>query len=123
MQVRYVDEYGTGLYWGQTTQPIAPVIGDTVIIEEEEYRVKSRTFIPEKDIVVIEVTQNLSTSVKESKNNDSDRLNQMQRAILETNKRQDSIEKKTRAITEQVVTIRKHINQRIQQERKDNDTR
>lgn len=118
MQIRYVDEYGSGLYWGQTAQPIAPMTGDTIIIEEEEYRVKSRTFFPEKDVVVVEVTQNL-VRTKDTEDGTTGRLAEMQRAIVAVNKRQDTSEKKGRMLTEQVVTIRKHINQRIQQERKE----
>lgn len=118
MQIRYVDEYGTGLYWGQTAQPIAPMVGDTVVIGEEEYRVKSKTFFPEKDVVVVEVTQNLIRS-KEPTDDSSSRLAEMRRAILDVSKRQDVAEKKGRMLNEQVGSIRRHINQRIQQERKE----
>jgi len=107
MQIRYVDEYGVGLYWGQTPQPIAPVIGDTVIIEEEEYRVKSRTFFPEKDVAVVELTQN---QVKPKAPDEvGGRLQEMQRAIVDINKRQDSQEKKSRLLREQLVTVRQYI--------------
>ena len=43
----------------------------------------------------------------------------MNNAILSVNKRQDASEKKGRALNEQIGSIRKHINQRIQQEKKD----
>jgi hypothetical protein len=118
MQIIYQDEYGNGLFWGQTAQPIAPMVGDAVVIEEEEYRVKSKTFFPEKDEVIVEVTQSLVRS-KETTDDSSGRLAEMSRAILAVNKRQDASEKKGRMLNEQVVTIRKHINQRIQQERKE----
>ena len=108
MQVRYIDEYGTGLYWGQNVQPIAPVIGDTVIIEDEEYRVKSRTFLPEKDEVVIEITQNIVRS-KDPEDSTSGRLREMNRAIVDIGKRQDSQDKLTKSLREQTMSIRQHI--------------
>ena len=49
MQIIYKDEYGVSLYWGASSHPAN--IGDTVIIEDEEYRVKSRIFSPVKDDV------------------------------------------------------------------------
>ena len=108
MQVRYIDEYGTGLYWGQTAQPIAPMVGDAVIIEDEEYRVKSRTFLPEKDEVVIEVTQNIVKS-RDAEDSTTGRLAEMQRAIVDINKRQDLAEKRTKSLREQAMSIRQHI--------------
>jgi septal ring factor EnvC (AmiA/AmiB activator) len=115
MQVRYVDEYGNGLFWGETKQPIAPNVGDTVILEEEEYRVKSRTFLPEEEVVVIELTQNQVRS--KAPDEVGDRLKEMQRAIVEVNKRQDSQEKKSRLLREQLVSVRTHLRTR------QNDTR
>jgi hypothetical protein len=107
MQVRYVDEYGSGLFWGQTPQPIAPVIGDTVIIEQEEYRVKSRTFLPEEDVVVIELTQNQVRSAEP--NEVGGRLKEMQRAIVEVNKRQELTDKRVKSLREQAMSVRQHI--------------
>jgi len=116
MQIIYQDEYGSGVYWGQSSHPAN--VGDSVIVDEEEYYVKSRVFFPQEDKIIITVTQNMIRSThKES--TDSGRLNEMNNAILAVNKRQDASEKKGRALNEQIGSIRKHINQRIQQEKKD----
>lgn len=107
MQVRYVDEYGSGLYWGQTAQPIPASIGDTVVIEDEEYRVKSRTFFPVEDILVVELTQN-QVKAKAPDEIDS-RLKEMQRAIVDVNNRQVLTEKRVKSLREQSMSIRQHI--------------
>jgi hypothetical protein len=118
MTIVYKDEYGTGLYWGASTHPAG--IGDTVIIEDEEYVVKSRIFMPEKDDVIIIVGQgSVRTPVAEGVGNS--RHNQMRNAIIELTKRQDVTEKKHRALTDQVSSVKRGINQRIQQDKKDSD--
>lgn len=122
MKIYYQDEYGEDVYIAYNRNAV-PRIGETVIINKEEYNIRNVIWHGDGDDVIVEITQNLLRSVKESVNIDSGRLNQMQRAIVDMNKRQDATEKRNRAITEQVVTIRKHINQQIQQERKNNDSR
>lgn len=116
MNIIYQDEYGSGLYRGTSTH--LANIGDTVIIEDEEYRVKSRTFIPEKDEIIVTVTQNmLKANVAESSNNS--RQSQMHNAIIELTKRQDVTEKKHRALSDQFSTVRRHISNKIAQDKKD----
>jgi len=121
MKINYQDEYGEQLY--STNGDITPSIGQSVIFDDEDYRVKNVTWMIEHGYVIVEITQNTVRSTqKESA--DSGRLNEMHNAILAVNKRQDASEKKGRALNEQIGSIRKHINQRIQQEKKDtNDTR
>ena len=116
MQIIYQDEYGSGVYWGQSSHPAN--VGDSVIVDDEEYRVKSRVFFPQDDKIIITITQNMVKSAQKE-STDSGRLNEMSNAILAVNKRQDASEKKGRALNEQIGSIRKHINQRIQQEKKD----
>jgi hypothetical protein len=117
MQIIYKDEYGVSLYWGVSTYPAN--IGDTVIIEDEEYRVKSRIFSPVKDEIIIVMTQGTYRAPVAESAVDAGRLNQLNAAIINTNKRVDATDKKTRALTDQVSSVRKHINQRIQQDKKD----
>ena len=119
MTIIYQDEYGTGVYWGASTHPAN--IGDTIIVEGEEYRVKSRVFFPEQDKIVITVSQGSYRAPVAEGAVDAGRLNQLNAAIINTNKRIDATDKKSRAVTEQVGSIRKHINQRIQQDKKDKD--
>ncbi len=118
MQIIYQDEYGNGLFWGESSYPAN--IGDTVVIEDEEYRVKSRTFTPESDEIIITVTQNmLRANVAESA--DNSRQNQMHNAIIELTKRQDVTEKKHRALSDQFGTVKRHVNNKIQQDKKDSN--
>ena len=119
MQIIYQDEYGTGVYWGASTHPAN--IGDTIIVDGEEYRVKSRVFFPQEDKIVITVSQGSYRPPVAESSSDAGRLNQLNAAIINTNKRIDASDKKSRAVTEQVGSIRKHINQRIQQDKKDKD--
>ena len=120
MQIIYQDEYGSGVYWGASSHPAN--IGDTIIVDDEEYRVKSRVFFPQQDKIVITVSQgSYRAPVAESSGVDAGRLNQLNAAIINTNKRIDATDKKSRAVTEQVGSIRKHINQRIQKDKKDKD--
>ena len=119
MQIIYQDEYGTGVYWGASTHPAS--IGDTIIVDQEEYRVKSRIFYPQEDKIVITVSQGSYRAPVAESGVDAGRLNQLNAAIINTNKRIDASDKKSRAVTEQVGSIRKHINQRIQQDKKDKD--
>jgi len=117
MKIHYQDEYGEELYVAYNKNAV-PRIGETVVLVQE-YRVKDVIWDAASDDVIVEVTQNLIRAAKETNDGTSGRLAEMQRAIMAVNKRQDSSEKKGRMLTEQVVTIRKHINQRIQQERKE----
>ena len=117
MQIVYQDEYGSGVYWGASTHPAS--IGDTVIIEDEEYRVKSRIFYPLEDKIIITISQGSYRPPVTESSSDNGRLNQLNAAIIQTNKRIDDTEKKNRALNEQIVSVKKHINRRIQQDKKD----
>lgn len=118
MKIYYQDEYGEELYVAYNKNAV-PRIGETVVLVQQ-YRVKDVIWDAASDDVIVEVTQNLIRASKEiSNDNTSGRLTEMNRAIVALGKRQDTAEKKSRMLTEQVVTVRKHINQRIQQERKE----
>ena len=120
MKIIYQDEYGEIIYSPYDEVPSAqiPSIADIVVIDDEDWRVESREFHPKQNTVVVVITQNLVRS-QQTTSSDAGRLNEMNRAIIELSKRQDLTEKKSRTLTEQVVTVRKHINQRIQQDKKD----
>lgn len=118
MKIHYQDEYGEDVYIAYNKNAV-PRIGEGCVIDEIEFRVIDVVWIADGDDVVVEVTQDSQRPSKEKKDGSDSRLAEMQRAIIAVNKRQDTTEKKGRMLTEQVVTIRKHINQRIQQERKE----
>jgi len=117
MKIHYQDEYGEIVYVAYNKNAV-PRIGETVTIQDEDYRVKNVTWPAEHDDVVVLITQGMVRS-QEPIDDSSGRLTEMNRAILAVSKRQDAMEKKNRMLGEQVGTIRKHINQRIIQERKD----
>ena len=122
MKIYYQDEYGEELYVAYNKNAV-PRIGESVVIDKEEYRVKDVIWDDASDDVIVAITQNLIKAAKVTTDDTTGRLAEMQRAIVAVTKRQDSNEKKGRMLTEQVGSIRKHINQRIQQEKKNNDTR
>lgn len=105
MRVLYVDEYGEDLFAYESD--IIPTSGDTVSIEDEDWRVRSRTFIPELSTIVVELTQNLIKS--KASNEDDGRLKEMQHAILDITKRQNLQEKRTKSLREQAMSIRQQI--------------
>lgn len=121
MKIHYQDEYGMNLFTvdANLNLQIPPVIGDTVIINGEDYRVQERIFNPVDNYIIISLTQNVVRQKSKEVDNNSGRLAEMNNAILQINKRQEISEKKGRGLTDQVSGIRKHINQRIQQEKKD----
>lgn len=106
MQINFVDEYGESLL--DSRSEYIPSIGDTVSIDDEDWRVKSRTFIPKQNGVVIELTQT-QVRLKATDDEVGARLKEMQRAIVEVNKRQDVHEKKSRILREQLVSVRTHL--------------
>ena len=118
MKIDYEDEYGNKLYWSSGEDFLPPAPGDTVIIEDQEWIVRSRTFIPKELTVVIYVSENIMRPQRPD-NSETGRLREMQNAILAVNKRQDTTEKRSRALNEQIGSIRKNINQRIQRENKE----
>lgn len=120
MKIIYEDEYGETIYQSAQDVPAAqiPTTSDTVVIDDEDWRVKSRVFHVKENTVVVVITQNMIRS-KDAASNDSGRLNEMNRVILDLSKRQDASEKKGRMLTEQISTVRKHINTTIRNEKKD----
>lgn len=120
MKIIYEDEYGETIYQSAQDVPAAqiPTASDTVVIDDEDWRVKSRVFHVKENTVVVVITQNMIRS-KDAASNDSGRLNEMNRVILDLSKRQDASEKKGRMLTEQISTVRKHINTTIRNEKKD----
>lgn len=105
MKVIYSDEYGEEVFRVESTN--VPYNGDVISIDDEDWKVKSRVFMPKEDSVVIEITQNMVRS--KSSDDNGARLTEMQRAIVEVNKRQDTQEKKSRHLREQLVTVRTHL--------------
>lgn len=116
MKLIYEDDYGNQLKIMDAVH--IPRIGESVFINDEYFTVTDVTWDVAENIVTVHYKENVVRSVNVSENN-TGRLNAVNNAIVALNKRQDASEKKTRALTEQVGTVRKHVNQRIQAERKE----
>ncbi len=122
MIVQYEDEYETELYKTTTDNVVLPNIGDTVMIADNQYITKARTFYPDAGGVVITLAEGgYSLKAPIAEKVDATRQNQMHNAIIELTKRQDVTEKKHRAVSDQLGSVKRGINQRIQQEKKDSN--
>lgn len=116
MNVIYEDEYGNELLSIGGECPLSA--GDSVVLGGETYRIQSKTIYPEQhNTIVVSVTQNMVKS-KATENPESGRHNALKNAILATNNRQDVIEKKHKALNEQIVSVKKHVNQQLRKENK-----
>ena len=118
MTIIYVDDYDEVLHRG-SNQSI-PNVGETVTIGDNYWKVKTRSFIPEQDTVVITLTEN-SFGTTQTESVDTSRLNKLHNAILNTNKRIDKHVADYEQMSEQVLKIKKNINQQITNERREND--
>ena len=116
MKTNYEDEYGNIVITSRTS--FIPGIGDTIIIEDEEYFVKSRIFNPIEEVVTVMITQNM-IKPKGKEDNFTGRLAEMNSAILRINSRQDVSEKKNRVINEKLGAVKQKISQRSQPEKKE----
>jgi len=113
MNLYFNDEYGELIYHRTGGTPPSP--GSVVDIDDEEWNVKSLTFYPQKDTVVIVITQTISRPATVD-NTTGARLNEMHNAIIALTKQQDDLSKKNRALHEQVSSVSKRVNQKIQKD-------
>lgn len=118
MKIHYQDEYFTDLYVGDSD--VVPVKGSKVSLDDFDYIVKDVIFMPRQNSAEVILAEMAAREVKEP--DDSGRLNEMKAAIFAISKRQDELHKKHRNLREQVSTVRTHINQQIQKERKSHDS-
>jgi hypothetical protein len=116
MKLIYEDDYGN-IYNAGTANQI-PRVGDSLMFDEEYFKVTDVVWDVMAETITVHYKENVVRSVGISEN--TGRLNAVNNDIIALNKRQDASEKKTRALTEQVGSVRKHINQRIREERKTN---
>ena len=115
MNIIYEDEYGVDMY--STNSDVVPRIGESILFQDEYYRIKSVTWDIERHSVVISVTQN---TVKEPADDGTDRrLSEVKNAIIKTNKRLDAQEKKSGALDEKFTSMRTF----IKSQRTPNDTK
>ena len=105
MKVIYEDDYGNRTY-----NQFVAVPGDIVMIDGEDWLVKTRFYDLANDELLISLTQkSVREKVEESKDGTTGRLSEMQRAIVDVKKRLDSQDKLTKSLREQAMSIRQHI--------------
>lgn len=124
MKVYYQDEYGDDVYIQDLSDNvywkcIIASPGDSVMLNNEEWWVASRTFYPDNGVVI-------SISQNPRKNKDpevkEDRLNEMKAVILDVQQKQNKQEKRIKALREQAMDIRSHIREQ-DRKNKPNDVR
>ncbi len=104
MRVSFLDEYDVELFTLGNEDGFPPIPGDIVIIDGEEWKVKSRIFYPKFGRINIILSQG-SIKVTE-KDETNGRLTQLNNAIVDVSKRLDKEEKKRRLLSEELVTVR-----------------
>jgi len=111
----YKDDYDVELLRGNIG--FIPNAGDLIVINDEDWMVVNRVFHPSEDKLEVILKEPARVKVQKESTN-SDRLTQLGNSIIGINGRQESMEKKTRMLSEQVSTIRKHINSAIREDKK-----
>jgi septal ring factor EnvC (AmiA/AmiB activator) len=112
MIIHFEDEYGEIVH--QMDSDVIPRLGDTVVLDDE-YVVKSITWYPVKNGVVVELVQYVAKQLPAQSKEDG-RLTEANRAIMDLSKKQTDLEKKTRNLGEQLASTRKHIKQATKKE-------
>ena len=115
MNIIYEDEYGQPIFWGNSTHPAN--VGDSVVIDDEEFKVKSRVFYPQLDKIIVILAQSIFNRVEDD-SKESGRLTKLNAAILEVSKKQKAADKQTAELNEQLLSMKKHINRNIQRDTK-----
>ena len=112
MRITYEDEYGNILH--DSDMDYVASIGDSVVLDGEVYRVKSREFTPQDNTIAVIVTQG-SMRAPVAEKADNSRQNQMHNAIIELNKRQDLTEKSHRALADNVNSIKHNVTRQFKE--------
>ena len=113
----YQNEYGDTIFSDNGT--VVPLPGDTVTIDTDEYTVVGRNFVVVDNYVIITISQSSQrTKPMQTESADIGRQNQMHNAIIKVSNRQDVMEKKSRALADQVSALRKNVIKQSQQDKK-----
>lgn len=114
MRVIYEDEYGNVIF--TDISEIVPMLGESVVFGEEIYRVKTREFYPADKTVAITLTQNIIRTTQQS---DTSSAKDIHVAMEALTKKQEETEKKTKNLSEQLVSVRTHIRNNFNKAKKD----
>lgn len=104
MRIIYINEYDEELL--DIESVFIPRVSDTVLIGGERNIVDEVIWNPGTEIALVVLVEPRIRKQGSQEVDVSGRLNEQHRAILELNKRQDANEKKSRALSEQLVSVR-----------------
>ena len=105
MKIQYIDEYDENIH--SIEGDVVPRVGEMVMFKDEDYRVKSVTWMIEHNEIVVVLTQNLIKSSQEDST--EGRLQEVKHVMLNLGKRLEAQEKKGKTLTEQLVSVRTYL--------------
>lgn len=114
MKVYYQDGYGVNIHEHNTDA--VPRVGEAVSFVDDDWYVKSVTWIIEEEAVVIVLSQQVIREIKEDVLKET--VADLKKTVSGVVQSQQMQEKKTRQLREQIATLRQGINQRIYNESK-----
>jgi hypothetical protein len=114
MKIYYRDDYGTDIH--SRDSDAVPRVGESVSFVNEDWRVKSVTWMIQEDAVIVELSQTVVRVAEE--NSLQETVADLKKTVTGIMQSQQAGEKKTRQLREQVATLRQGINQRIYNESK-----
>lgn len=107
MKIHYQDEYHETIYTAYNKE-VVPRIDDSIMFNDEDYRIKDVIWAIEIDEIIVVVTQNLINKQKDDGSTDT-RLAEVNRAILNLDKKVNAQEKKGKLLSEQLVSVRTYL--------------
>ena len=114
MKIYYRDEYDVDLHTKDSDA--IPRVGENIQFVNEEWIVKSVTWMIEEDAVIIHLSQTTIRTVE--KNVLSDQVSSLNHEINKIKETQNLTNKKARQLTDQIATMRQGINQHLYTESK-----
>ncbi len=114
MKIYYQDDYATTIHTRDSDA--VPRVGENVSFVDEDWRVKSVTWMVEEDAVIVVLSQTVVRVTEESSLQET--IADLKKTVTGVVQTQQVQDKKTRQLREQVATLRQGINQRIYNESK-----
>ena len=114
MKIYYRDDYAVDIH--SRDSDAVPRVGENVSFVDEDWRVKSVTWMVEEDAVIVELSQTVVRVAEE--NSLQETVADLKKSVAGILQSQQAGDKKTRQLREQVATLRQGINQRIYNESK-----
>jgi hypothetical protein len=106
MKIQYEDDFGSAVYIAYNKDAV-PRIGESIIFDNEDYRVRDIIWLIEKDEVIVVITQNSIKPQKED--SESGRLAEVKNAIVTLTKQVATQTKKGKLLSEELVSVRTYL--------------